>query len=51
MTICGTKAQVPEPDVKSPDSWSLVVPMLVVSVMRGNKAARAAPMFAWAALS
>ena len=33
MTICGTKAQVPEPDVKSPDNWSLVVPMLVVSVL------------------
>jgi hypothetical protein len=45
MTICGMKDQVSEPDLKSPESWSLVVPMLVVSAMRGKKAARAAPMF------
>lgn len=47
----GTKLQVPEPDPNRPSSVELAVPALAVSVMRGKKAARAAPMLALAARS
>ena len=44
ITNCGVKAQVPVPESNRPESWLLAVPIEVVSVIRGNSAARAAPI-------
>ena len=49
--ICGTKLHAPEPPSNRPSSELLALPAVAVSVMRGKKAARAAPMLALAAIS
>jgi hypothetical protein len=48
VTICGAKLQVSLPEPNSPFSSSLAVPTAMVSEMRGKKAARAAPIKAYA---
>jgi len=51
ILTCGAKIHVFEPALKSPDNALLVIPILVVRAIRGNKAALAAPILALAALS
>src|ERR1700686_5785024 len=49
--IWGEKLQTCVPEPKSPESWELVEPIEPVRVMVGKNAARAAPMFAFAAFN